>query len=59
MKEEEKIDCYRCRYFFVTWDKYFPMGCKAFGFKSRDLPSSVVYRSSGIRCQKFEEKKRH
>lgn len=54
--EPQRIDCFKCRHFYVTWDEYFPRGCKALGFKSREIPSGVVFRSSGIECQKFEMK---
>ncbi|RFU62521.1 uracil-DNA glycosylase [Peribacillus glennii] len=46
----------KCKYFFVTWDKNFPKGCKAFNFKTAILPSQDVYRSSGQQCMKYEEK---
>jgi hypothetical protein len=35
-----------------------PYGCKSFGFKTRQLPSVVVYQSSGKSCQGFEEKEK-
>lgn len=54
--EERRIDCYKCRYFYVTWDPKFPRGCKAFGFKTRRLPSLEVRRASGQACLKFEGK---
>jgi len=49
-------DCFRCRHFYVTWDKKFPRGCKAMGFKGKQLPCRVVLEASGNRCLKFEEK---
>jgi len=33
-----------------------PYGCKAFGFKTKQIPSAVVYQSSGKSCQGYEEK---
>jgi hypothetical protein len=45
-----------CQHFFVTWDAQQPRGCRAYGFKSNDLPSDVVYASSGAACQLFERK---
>ena len=60
MKEEPKRsnrpNCYVCKYYYVTWDRRFPCGCKAMKFKSRRLPSDVVYENSGIECQMFEDK---
>lgn len=34
--------CRACRHYYVTWDRHHPHGCRAMGFKSRSLPSSVV-----------------
>ena len=51
------VNCFQCQYFFVTWDPKNPRGCKAYGFKTRELPSIVVRRSSGMECLKFEPKK--
>jgi hypothetical protein len=52
----EKIDCFQCRHFFVTWDKKFPRGCRALGFKSKGMPSQMVFQASGMQCLKFERK---
>ncbi len=57
MKDREDIiNCTKCKHIYVTWDKDFPHGCRAMGFKSRDVPSLVVYQSSGMPCQRFEKK---
>lgn len=58
MKQSSRIDCLKCRHFYITWDELFPKGCKALGFKSRELPSLAVFRSSGMECQLFEPKGR-
>lgn len=50
--------CSRCRFYFVTWDREAPHGCRAFGFKSRKRPSWEVYRTSGAHCKLFEPPKR-
>ncbi|MBI5491775.1 MAG: uracil-DNA glycosylase [Deltaproteobacteria bacterium] len=50
----ERLDCFKCRHFYVTWDEFFPRGCKALSFKSRELPSAVVLKSSGLDCQMYE-----
>ena len=55
-KEREKIDCFKCKHFYITWEQSFPRGCKAMGFKSKEMPSDVVYQSSGMECMRFEEK---
>ncbi|HAS73614.1 MAG TPA: uracil-DNA glycosylase [Clostridiales bacterium UBA8960] len=51
-----KIDCRKCKNYYVTWDPNNPMGCRKFGFKSKIMPSDVVYQSSGAPCNGFEEK---
>lgn len=56
--KKERIDCFKCAHFYITWDEHFPKGCRVLGFKSREAPSAVVLRSSGMVCQLFEEKKR-
>ncbi|GMT49364.1 MAG: hypothetical protein IEMM0008_0903 [bacterium] len=51
-----KVNCFQCVHFFVTWEKDYPGGCRAMGFKSQEMPSSVVFKSSGIECLEFESK---
>ncbi len=48
-----RIACQRCRHYRITWDPRAPYGCEVHGFKSRRLPSLVVYESSGLECQAF------
>ena len=50
------VSCRRCRHYYVTWDKHFPNGCRAIGFKSKSSPSSRVLTASGIECQLFLRK---
>jgi len=52
-----EINCRKCKYFYITWDKRFPYGCKAMNFKSKKLPSMEVKLTSGISCTKFIAKK--
>ena len=52
----KRINCRKCKYFFVTWEKQKPYGCKAYGFKSPQIPSMVVFSSSGQDCIQFIEK---
>jgi hypothetical protein len=52
----KRINCRRCKYFFVTWQQDKPYGCKAYGFKSKLIPSMVVFQSSGMQCSTFEQK---
>jgi len=56
-KKTQQIDCFQCRYFFVTWDATNPRGCKAFGFKTTQMPSIVVFEASGEPCLKFLPKR--
>jgi hypothetical protein len=49
-------DCLHCVHYVVTWEPQQPRGCRAYGFKSQQLPSDVVFASSGERCQHFERK---
>ena len=51
-----RIDCFKCQYFRVTWDQNNPRGCNAYGFKTKQLPSTVVKQSSGMDCMKFYPK---
>lgn len=50
------VNCFKCRHFFTTWDASNPRGCKAYGFKTKELPSTLVKRTSGMDCLKFEPK---
>lgn len=51
-----RIDCKKCKFYYITWDPKNPLGCKRFSFKSRLMPSEVVYRSSGEPCKGFDPK---
>ena len=52
----KRINCRRCEFYFVTWEKNKPHGCKAYGFKSQQIPSLVVFQSSGTDCSLFKQK---
>ncbi len=56
MAQRKRIDCHKCRHYFVTWQESAPHGCKAIGFKSAQLPSAVVHKMSGAPCLYFETK---
>ena len=47
---KELVKCHGCRHFFITYKQSKPYGCKAYGFISKNLPSKVVFDSSGIKC---------
>jgi hypothetical protein len=51
------IECQKCKHYYITWDKNFPYGCRAMGFKGKKIPSQTVYKSSGMQCLMFEKKK--
>lgn len=49
----EKINCFKCKFYYTTWDPRFPRGCKFFGFKTIKMPSQSVYEASGKTCLNF------
>lgn len=52
-----RVDCQRCRNYFVTWDPYCPHGCRRMGFKSRRHPAEEVRRTlPGRDCLLFQAK---
>ena len=52
----EKVDCFQCVHFAVTWEPRFPRCCKLFGFKTVQMPSAAVLDSSGEPCAAFRRK---
>ncbi|TYS76222.1 uracil-DNA glycosylase [Rossellomorea aquimaris] len=58
MINEKRINCFQCQYFYTTWEQYHPRGCKGYGFKTRAMPSLVVFQSSGSPCMKFKPKQK-
>lgn len=50
------IDCFKCKHMYITWEVNCPRGCKAFGFKTKRMPSMVVFETSGEVCLKFTPK---
>ncbi|WP_083778310.1 uracil-DNA glycosylase [Sulfurimonas autotrophica] len=52
----KRINCRKCDYYYVTWEASKPHGCKAYGFKSAQIPSIVVFNSSGAECSLFKPK---
>ena len=44
------VKCHGCKFFFVTHRQNKPYGSKAYGFISKNIPSFVVFRASGIKC---------
>ncbi len=56
MSETRRVDCTKCRHYYITWDPKYPRGCRSFGFKSTAMPSHAVQSSSGKSCMSFEPK---
>ncbi|MBN2398029.1 MAG: uracil-DNA glycosylase [Deltaproteobacteria bacterium] len=52
------INCTQCEHYYITWDKNFPHGCRALGFKSAQLPCTTVRISSNQECLFFKKKTR-
>ena len=50
------IYCHQCEHYYVTWDKDFPHGCRAMGFKSVHLPSTTVLVNSDQPCLFYKKK---
>lgn len=58
MPPGKRIICQICRHYYVTWEPDHPHGCRAIGFKSKHMPSSVVRANSGSACLYFAPKAR-
>jgi hypothetical protein len=55
-ERNEKVDCFQCIHFSITWEPRRPRACKFFGFKTAGMPSVVVLNSSGSPCEGFQQK---
>ncbi len=47
---KKKLTCNGCLYFYITYKKNRPWGCKKFGFISKFLPSIEVFNTTGTEC---------
>lgn len=56
--DEKSLNCRKCKYFYITWDKVLPYGCRLHQMKTHLIPSQLVKRASGHDCLGFELKKR-
>ncbi len=56
MNKEKRPNCYKCIYYYITWEKIFSYGCKAFGIKGRRMPSLEVFSASKENCKMFKAK---
>jgi hypothetical protein len=52
----KRPNCHNCKHFYVTWDADRRFGCKAMGFKAKNLPSLEVFEADGTDCLSFSEK---
>jgi hypothetical protein len=52
----EKINCFKCAHFLITWEPKFPKACTLFGVKTAQMPSDLVFKSTGERCKGFTPK---
>jgi hypothetical protein len=50
------LGCNSCAYFYITWDKRYPYGCRAMSFISSNLPSIDVFEVEGRDCLAFESR---
>jgi len=55
-KTPKRFTCFQCRFFYITYDKHFPYGCREMGFKSRKLPMHEVLLNSNMPCLAFSRK---
>lgn len=49
-------NCFKCSHLYITHESDHPYGCRAMGFKSKQIPNRVVKRDSGMDCQLFSAK---
>jgi hypothetical protein len=55
-KEGTLINCFFCRYFYLTDQVKAPYGCRAHGFTTFRMPSVDVYEASEEDCALFIRK---
>lgn len=46
----KQVNCFECKFHFITHDAARPYGCRKFGFKGKFLPSRIVFETSGTKC---------
>ena len=61
MKNNKKTleECKNCRHLYVTYNRHYPWGCKAFGFMSKKYPYLEVSHTSGMKCALFSFKMKY
>ncbi|MFY7789436.1 MAG: hypothetical protein ACOVQB_00820 [Polynucleobacter sp.] len=50
------MNCKECKFFYITWDKKFPYGCKVYEIKSKLSPDSQVLANTGSACLGYQPK---
>jgi hypothetical protein len=50
------MNCKKCKFFYITWDKKFPYGCKLYEIKSKTTPDAQVLVNTGIACLGYQPK---
>ena len=50
------MKCSKCKFYYVSWDVNAPHGCRAYKFKSKQMPFIAVNKISEKTCQLFMEK---
>ena len=53
---KEKVTCWDCKYFAISWDPNFRYQCNQMGFKSNNLPSQRVRMIDNRDCLAFKSK---
>jgi hypothetical protein len=53
---DNRVNCYKCVHFTITWEPKYPRCCRLFGFKTAAMPSIAVFKSSGEPCAGFQKK---
>ena len=51
-----EMNCKNCKFFYITWDKKFPYGCKLYEIKSKTTPDAQVLVNTGIACLGYQPK---
>ena len=51
-----EMNCKKCKFFYITWDKNFPYGCKQYEIKSKTTPDTQVLINTGIACLGYQPK---
>lgn len=53
---QQRVNCFKCAYFRITWDPKKPRACAYFEFSCADMPSVEVKKTTGKKCLAFVPK---